>query len=244
MSDAKPVERFRAARRDPAQAVLEGFHALKHAMRFGAELIEAVTCDEARVRALAAELAPDLGETLPAALRPLDEATFRGLAPSPPATPVLARAARPAETPEAVLERVGPLLLLEAPTHLGNVGACVRVAAAAGAGGVITTGEHDPWDPAALRGGAGLHFAIGVAHAEALPETKRPLIAIDPEGERLGARPMPADAVLAFGTERAGLSADLLDRADRRVAIPMRPGVSSLNLAASAAVVLYAARPQ
>ncbi|MGK7311739.1 MAG: TrmH family RNA methyltransferase, partial [Candidatus Longimicrobiales bacterium M2_2A_002] len=31
----------------------------------------------------------------------------------------------------------------------------------------------------------------------------------------------------------------LLDRADRRVAIPMRPGVSSLNLATAVAVTLY-----
>ncbi|MFB6240546.1 MAG: TrmH family RNA methyltransferase [Gemmatimonadota bacterium] len=50
-------------------------------------------------------------------------------------------------------------------------------------------------------------------------------------------------AVLAFGTERHGLSPDLLDRAERRVRIPMREGVSSLNLAVSVAVALYARRP-
>jgi TrmH family RNA methyltransferase len=48
--------------------------------------------------------------------------------------------------------------------------------------------------------------------------------------------------VLAFGTERHGLSGELLDRADGRVAIPMREGVSSLNLATSVAVVLFAQR--
>ena len=35
MTDAL-VRRYRAARRDPELAVLEGFHALKHALRFGA----------------------------------------------------------------------------------------------------------------------------------------------------------------------------------------------------------------
>jgi tRNA G18 (ribose-2'-O)-methylase SpoU len=38
-----------------------------------------------------------------------------------------------------------------------------------------------------------------------------------------------------------------LARAERRIAIPMRPGVSSLNLACAVAVVLYAwlaARPE
>ena len=38
-------------------------------------------------------------------------------------------------------------------------------------------------------------------------------------------------AILAFGTERHGLSDELLERADLRLGIPMRPGVSSLNLA-------------
>ena len=51
---------------------------------------------------------------------------------------------------------------------------------------------------------------------------------------------LPDDAVLAFGSERHGLGAALLARADARVGIPMRPGVSSLNLATAVAVVLYA----
>jgi TrmH family RNA methyltransferase len=46
--------------------------------------------------------------------------------------------------------------------------------------------------------------------------------------------------VLAFGTERDGLSPELLDRADARLALPMRPGVSSLNLATAVSGVLFA----
>jgi len=49
---------------------------------------------------------------------------------------------------------------------MGNVGACVRVAAAAGAAAVLTTGENDPWFPDAVRGAAGLHFALPVAAVE------------------------------------------------------------------------------
>ena len=54
-------------------------------------------------------------------------------------------------------------------------------------------------------------------------------------------------AILAFGSERRGLGPALLARAERRIAIPMRAGVSSLNLACAVAIVLYgwlAARPQ
>ena len=59
--------RYQNARHDPALVVLEGFHALKHALRFGAEVLEAVTADPAAILALAEALAPDL---VPGARRP------------------------------------------------------------------------------------------------------------------------------------------------------------------------------
>ncbi|MDQ3740787.1 MAG: TrmH family RNA methyltransferase, partial [Actinomycetota bacterium] len=82
-----------------------------------------------------------------------------------------------------------------------------------------------------------LQFALPLARE--IPED-RPLVAVDPDGEPLGA--LPEDTVLAFGSERRGLSAALLERADARVALPMRPGVSSLNLATAVAATLYGAR--
>jgi TrmH family RNA methyltransferase len=136
-------------------------------------------------------------------------------------------------------------VLLEDPRDLGNLGACVRVAAAADVAGVLSTGSHDPWHPDALRGAAGLHFAIPVARLGDLGEldaSERPLLAVDPEGEPLNPAELDPRAVLAFGTERHGLSRELIGRADARVSIPMQPGVSSLNLATSVAAVLFAWR--
>jgi RNA methyltransferase, TrmH family len=138
--------------------------------------------------------------------------------------------------------RPAPLVLLEEPRTMGNMGACVRVAAAADAAGVLTTGGNDPWHPDALRGAAGLHFALPVAAVEELPASDRPLVAIDPGGEELRPRELPPRAILAFGTERHGLSEGLLARADARLGIPMRAGVSSLNLATAVAAVLFAQR--
>ena len=125
---------------------------------------------------------------------------------------------------------------------MGNMGACVRVAAAADAAGVLTTGGNDPWHPDALRGAAGLHYALPVAAVDPVPESDRPLIALDPEGEPLGPGSVPPRAILAFGTERHGLSEELLERAGARLRIPMRDGVSSLNLATSVAAVLFSQR--
>src|SRR4051794_27256410 len=226
-------ERFRAARADPSLAVIEGFHAVKHAARFGAAIRTAVAADPAAVHALARELAPDLELRI----TPVSAALLAELAPRVPHTGVLAIAGRPPVDVAAVLADPRPVILLEQPRHLGNVGACVRVAAAADAAGLLTTGPSDPWHPDAVRGAAGLHYALPVARVDELPQSGRPLVALDPAGEPLTA--LPPRAILAFGTERHGLSDDLLERADARVALPMRAGVSSLNLATAVAAVLF-----
>jgi TrmH family RNA methyltransferase len=238
------VRRYRTARRDPRLAVLEGFHALKHALRFGAEIVEAVAADRDLLRELEAELAPDLAGALAERTVPVAPEVVAELAPQAPRTGVVAIAGRPRVDPVEVLaaSRPGPVVLLEDPRTMGNMGACVRVAAAADAAGVLTTGPNDPWHPDALRGAAGLHFALPVAGIEDLPGSDRPLVAIDPGGEDLRPAELPPRAILAFGTERYGLSDALLTRADARLGIPMRAGVSSLNLATAVAAVLFAQR--
>jgi TrmH family RNA methyltransferase len=244
-SSGSLIPRFRRARRDPTLAVLEGFHALKHALRFDAELLEVVVSDEAPLERLAGALAPDLSARLRALAQPVEPSIFAQLAPLPPPTGVIALAERRSIDPAAVLadSRAAPVVLLEDPRDLGNMGACVRVAAAADVAGVLTTGSHDPWHPDALRGAAGLHYALPVARLQEIPaQLGRPLLAIDPEGDPLAPATLPARAVLAFGTERYGLSEELSARADARVSIPMRSGVSSLNLATSVAAVLFAWR--
>jgi TrmH family RNA methyltransferase len=242
--DERLVRRYRAARRDPGLAVLEGFHALKHALRFGAEVREAVASDPEGLERMAAELAPDLAGRLRETATEVDEGLIAQLVPQAPRTGVVAIAARPPLDLEAVLAdpRPAPLVLLEDPRTMGNMGACVRVAAAADAAGVLTTGGNDPWHPDALRGAAGLHFALPVAALDEVPTVDRPLVAIDPGGEELRSGGVPPRAILAFGTERQGLSEELLERADARLGIPMRAGVSSLNLATAVAAVLFAAR--
>lgn len=244
MGDHDRTVRFRKARRDPELTVIEGFHALKHALRFGAELVEAVAVDPERLEQLARELAPDLAGKVGDRVERVDAETLADLTPLVPRTGVAAIARRPPVDVPAVLADPGPapVVLLEQPKNMGNIGACIRVAAAAGAAAVLTTGENDPWYPDAVRGAAGLHFALPVTSIESLPDSDRPLLAVDPEGEELGTERLPGRPVLVFGTERHGISDGLLGRADSRVAIPMRAGVSSLNLATSVAIALYCQR--
>ncbi len=77
------IPRFRRARRDPKLAVLEGFHAIKHALRFDAPLLEVVTSDAAALERLATTLAPDLSARLLALAQPVEPSVFAELAPLP-----------------------------------------------------------------------------------------------------------------------------------------------------------------
>jgi tRNA G18 (ribose-2'-O)-methylase SpoU len=237
-------DRVRAWHRLAGTSVLlDGFHALKHAVRFGAEVRVAVTTDREATLALAGELAADVRGTLDALLTEVPEDTYRTLVPRPHPTAVAALAVRPSrEANLRVLNhtpRTAPVVVLDNPRNLGNTGAVIRLAAGFGATGVVTTGTLDPWHPTVVRGGAGLHYATAVERLTAEELPSGPVFALDPEGDDIRAIKLPDDAVLAFGSERSGLSAGLRARADHLVALPMRPQVSSYNLATSVAMTLY-----
>ncbi|MFI1366844.1 TrmH family RNA methyltransferase [Streptomyces griseochromogenes] len=236
-----PVTRWRE--HAEGAVLLDGFHALKHALRFGAEVPVAVATDRRAALALAAELAGDVEDALDALLTEVPEQTYASLVPRPHPTGVAALAVRPSRKANlrALVHtpRTAPVVVLDNPRNLGNAGAVIRLAAGFGATGVVTTGTLDPWHPTVVRGGAGLHFATAVERLDVGELPAGPLFALDPEGEDIRGTKLPDDAVLAFGSERSGLSAELRARADHLLALPMRPQVSSYNLATSVAMTLY-----
>jgi tRNA G18 (ribose-2'-O)-methylase SpoU len=223
--------------------LLDGFHALKHAVRFGAEVPVAVAVDRGAALALAEELAPDVRDTLDALLVQVTESAYASLVPRPHPTAVAALAVRPPRAARlerlAHTPRTAPVVVLDNPRNLGNAGAVIRLAAGFGATGVVTTGTLDPWHPTVVRGGAGLHFATAVERLTVAELPPGPVFALDPEGDDIRGVKLPDDAVLAFGSERSGLSPELRARADHLVSLPMRPQVSSYNLATSVAMTLY-----
>ncbi|MFJ3719703.1 TrmH family RNA methyltransferase [Streptomyces sp. NPDC090057] len=239
MTDA--LARWRASA--GTAVLLDGFHALKHALRFGARVPVAVTTDRRAALALAEELAGDVRDTLDELLTEVPEATYASLVPRPHPTGVAALAVRPSRESNlrslARTPRPAPVVVLDNPRNLGNAGAVIRLAAGFGAAGVVTTGTLDPWHPTVVRGGAGLHFATAVERLGVDELPAGPLFALDPEGDDIRGVTLPDDAVLAFGSERSGLSPEVRGRADRLLALPMRPQVSSYNLATSVAMTLY-----
>jgi RNA methyltransferase, TrmH family len=135
----------------------------------------------------------------------------------------------------------------------GNAGTVLRTADAAGAQGVIfAAASVDPYNSKCVRSSAGSLFHLPVVAGVPLTETVNALrgsglrvVAADGSARRsLDEATRSGDLALPtawlFGNEAWGLPAELLELADDALAVPIYGQAESLNLAAAAAVCLYA----
>jgi TrmH family RNA methyltransferase len=135
----------------------------------------------------------------------------------------------------------------------GNAGTVLRTADAAGAGAVVFAGEAvDPYNGKAVRASAGSLFHVDVvrdrdplAVVAALRAAGLRVLAATGYGDTdlddlADAGGLAAPTAWLFGSEAHGLSDPLLAAADARVRVPLHGRAESLNLAAAAAVCLYA----
>ena len=142
------------------------------------------------------------------------------------------------------------LLALDGVEDPQNLGALLRVADGAGVDGVLLTERRSaPLSPVAVKASAGaaehLRIARVVNLVRALEELKKQniwVIGLDERGTSdYDQYDLTGNCVLVLGREGAGLH-DLVRRTcDHLLRIPMAGGVSSLNVSAAGAVVLYEA---
>lgn len=135
----------------------------------------------------------------------------------------------------------------------GNAGTLVRSADAAGADAVVcTTGSVDVRNPKAVRASAGSLFHLPVVPAAdasdviaACRTRGLQIVAADAAGATAyTAVDLARPTALLLGNEAHGLPAELLDTADVVAAVPIHGRAESLNLSATAAVLVYEAARQ
>ncbi|SCF32439.1 TrmH family RNA methyltransferase [Micromonospora mirobrigensis] len=135
----------------------------------------------------------------------------------------------------------------------GNAGTVLRTADAAGAAAVVFAGDAvDPYNGKCVRASAGSLFHVDVVRA---PDPAEVVAALRAAGLAVLATTGYGDADLddladagrlaaptawLFGSEAHGLPEQLTAAADERVRVPLHGRAESLNLAAAAAVCLYA----
>ena len=239
----------RAARQADGQFVVEGPQAVREALAAGALTVLYST---GRL--------PELD----------DAAAARGVRRYRVSDAVLAAMAE-TETPQGVvglapllppgLERLPPRLrlvaVLDRVADPGNAGTVLRTADAAGADAVVfTAGSTDPHGGKCVRASAGSLWHLPVVHGVAvdtvLPALRARGLAVLATS---GTGPADLDDLLdrgalaeptawLFGSEAHGLDPDVLAAADRSVRVPLHGRAESLNLAAAAAVCLYASARQ
>lgn len=140
----------------------------------------------------------------------------------------------------------GMWLALEDIRDPGNLGAIIRTADAASAAGIILVGDCcDAYAPESVRSSTGSIFAVPLTRmptaqfvdfARAWPGTA---LATRMDAKALFTDPCPAPHLLVLGSESKGLSDLVSSACGRKVRIPMKPGVESLNVATAAALMLY-----
>jgi TrmH family RNA methyltransferase len=159
------------------------------------------------------------------------------------------------DVPLAALAGAAPRLavILANVRDPGNAGTVLRTADAAGAAGVVfSDASVDPYNSKCVRASAGSIFhldlvlggpvadtagqlrAAGLRVLAADGRTGQPLDQVEPRGV------LGEPTAWLFGNEAWGLPDDMLALADETVAVPIYGQAESLNLAAAAAVCLYA----
>lgn len=132
----------------------------------------------------------------------------------------------------------------------GNLGTIVRVAEAAGIGGVVTTpGTVDFFNPKALRATMGSIFRLPNVRTDSLDGFAERFRA---KGYQVAAAMVSAKVryfeldyskptIVLLGQEGAGLPAEASALADRQITIPMATMMDSMNVASAASIILYEA---
>ncbi len=151
--------------------------------------------------------------------------------------------------------RLGPnplALVCESVEKPGNLGAMLRTADAVGADAVIAAAPITDWgNPNVVRASKGTVFAVPVAAADSVDVLSWAkagglrVVAATPDTDTLFTDvDFTGPSAIAVGSEKHGLSDEWLASADVLVRIPMAGLANSLNVATSAAIILYEALRQ
>lgn len=144
-------------------------------------------------------------------------------------------------------ERAVRVLALEGVQDPGNVGACVRTAAALGFDRVWLAGCADPLGPKALRASMGAVFRIPMSFfssgAEMLARARETELfsvaaCLSPDAVPLNKIDLARPVCLFIGSEGQGLTEAVSSGADRRAIIPMA-AMESVNAASAAAICMW-----
>lgn len=221
---------------------VEGLRVVAAALEMGAQVEQIVWCDRL--------LVSDFGRSLPsqAPSSELSESIFRTISERDQPVGIGAIISiRYSAFGELAVGQNSVFVALYEISDPGNLGTIIRTVDAAGADGVILVGHTvDPFHPNAVKASMGAVFNVAIVESSAenlltwANENEIMIVATSAQGSAdYRAIIYPKPALLFMGSERQGLPANIMQKADQTVAIPMRGTASSLNLAVATGILLY-----
>lgn len=261
--------RSRKLREREGLVLVEGPHAIGVALEAGARFRFALVSETLLAEARRPQTKRPAADGLAAPLFPALLASGVEVVSVPPATlaeladtehpqGVLAVVEEPLATlegwrnavPHGAVPGPSPLLVLDRIQDPGNAGTLIRSAAAFGSPGVVALdGTVDPWNPKVVRASAGEAFRIPVVRStwEDFDAWRRsldlPLLVADAGGEDVRDFQAHPPQILLVGNEGAGPRPEALAASGTILALPLAPGVESLNAAMAGSILLWALGP-
>ncbi|HEX9231460.1 MAG TPA: RNA methyltransferase [Jatrophihabitantaceae bacterium] len=238
----------RQSRREAGRFLAEGAQAVREALRHPKVVVQVYATAEAVARNVAL-----IDEAKAAGVRVDEISTRAAAALSETVTPQgLVAVCRKIDMPLRKMFANQPRLVavLVDANDPGNAGTILRTADAAGAQAVVLAGESvDVYNGKAVRASAGSLFHVDVVVdadlADVIDRAHKAGCAVlaatgsgEHDIERLDE--LARSTVWLFGNEAHGLPAAAIEAADQAVQVPIYGAAESLNVAAAAAICLYA----
>ncbi len=239
----------RKARERQSLFVAEGVRAVEELLESGLTVEGILTApqlgDIARGQALLARISASGTQTVQ-----VSELDFRTAAETDSPQGVLGIGRIPTRSLDSLeVESHMRLVVLDAVQDPGNLGTILRTCAAFGVTATIALpGTVDIWNAKVVRAAMGAHFRHAAFHSTPeqlfgfLERHDIELIGTDMNGGNIGTFSAPPRVALVAGNEGAGLSDVVRSRVIRTVAIPIEPGVESLNVAVATGIILHQLR--
>jgi len=234
----------RAAREKSGLFLVEGAKVVNEALSKGLRIKDVLVSQSFLKAGLGASHTADIP-----AICVVDDKQFRELSPSGTSCGIIATAEIRQWSPESLFRATPTLVLIaHAIQDPGNLGTMLRTALAARASGMILTkGTVDPYNPKVVRSAAGALFALPLVYDITIEQAIQmvrdrglSVITCDPEAKRpFWELDMLGPAALVFGNEGQGFAGNVLELSDASVSIPMEKECESLNVAVSAAIIMF-----
>ena len=242
--------RRRRGREQTGQTLVEGYDELGLALSAGVRPATLFLCADLMAHPAAQQDVVDAAADVGSEVITLSRAAFEKVAYREGADGFLAVVPAVFARPDDLDLPDRPLLLVaEGVEKPGNLGAMLRTADAAGVDAFVAADPVTDWgNPNVVRASKGTVFSVPVAADSTtatlgwLSARAVRLVATTPDTDTLHTEvDLTGPIAIAVGTEKTGLTDEVLDAADVKVRIPMSGKVNSLNVATSAAIVLYEA---